>query len=68
MSSTLLQHFDIFNFILTVSCNNENNLKLTLEFSLAKGSFNLIAIRMALSFQINFPASHRILIGSVLAY
>ena len=33
-------HCHIFNFILSVSCNNVNKLKLTLQFPLAKGIFN----------------------------
>ena len=28
------------NFILSVSCNNENKLKVTLQFPLAKGTFS----------------------------
>ena len=43
MLSTLLRPCHIFekvNFILSVSCNNENNLMLTLQLSLAKSPFN----------------------------
>ena len=32
------------DFILSVSCNNEGKLKLTLQFSLAKATFNEIQV------------------------
>ena len=32
--------FKKVNFILSVSCNKGNKLKVTLQFSLAKGTFN----------------------------
>ena len=43
MLSILFGHCHIFgkvNFILSVGCNKENKLKLTLKFTLAKGTFN----------------------------
>ena len=36
-SAALLRHCHIFNFILSVSWNNENKLKITLQFNLVKG-------------------------------